>query len=328
MNPDDIEGKLMKFTEHVVQHPPLRRCDALMRTLHRSATHRRRARGAQSGASAEVGQDFGPPRGMLITGLTGTGKSTISKEYAKKFPRYDAEDRTVIPVLRIELPSQPRPSVIAEQLLIALGDPMPGEGTAERRLARAKVLMRACGVSLIIIDEVQHVTDNLDARSRDVAADMLKNLMSEGIPVVFIGLSSSRAYFVKNQQLGRRCTPKIHLNPFRVATAEERSEFLALLKAFHLGLPLDGDSALVEPGCALGFHHATFGLVGHLTQLVEESLRVALEEGCLRLQAKHVEVAFEKAIFPECGSKRNPFSKHFSGVPLTKPGEPFHGFSA
>lgn len=129
---------------------------------------------------------------MLITGLTGTGKSTISRHYAQQFPRYDLEDRTIIPVLRVELPGQPRANVIAEQLLVALGDPLPKEGSGEFRLERAKKLFRACGVSLIIIDEIQHLTDNLDDRTRNIAADTLKNLMNVGIPVVFIGLPSAR----------------------------------------------------------------------------------------------------------------------------------------
>ena len=314
---DLIEFKIAQFTDHVVQHPALMRCIASMRTLHSSATHR----SSRSGSDVALG----PPRGMLITGLTGTGKSTISRHYAQQFPRYDLEDRTIIPVLRVELPGQPRANVIAEQLLVALGDPLPKEGSGEFRLERAKKLFRACGVSLIIIDEIQHLTDNLDDRTRNIAADTLKNLMNVGIPVVFIGLPSARSYFVRNQQLGRRCTPKIRLSPFTLGTDKDRREFMTMLKSLHLLLPLAGPSALIDPDCTQLLYLASHGLLGQLTQLTEAALRIALTHKDGQLTREHFRIAFEETIFPDCGQARNPFHERFNGKPLTGVDEPYNG---
>lgn len=324
---DDIELKLEEFIDHVVLHPTLVDCEAVMETFHKSALHRH-ARSTMRGVANAMPTVLGPPRGMLITGLTGTGKSTISEHYQLRYPRYEAEEGTIVPVLRVELPSHPRTNVIAEQLLEQLGDPFASKGSGELRMERAKKLIRKCGVGLIIFDEIQHLTDNLDARTRDAAADTLKNLMSIGVPVVFIGLPTARSYFVKNQQLGRRCTPKVRLMPFSVAEVGSRKEFMTLLKSLHRLLPTVGASALIDLECVLPLHLASFGLLGQLKQLVEAALRIMLKQEDTALTREHLRVAFERTIFSGCAQQRNPFDAKFNGLPLTRPEEPYNGLVA
>lgn len=322
---DVIETKIESFAKQVVEYPPLERCHSIMQTLQRSAKQRRAARAAHRAKRADESQPLGPARGMLITGLTGTGKTTISNHYVERNPRYDVEDRTVIPVLFLELPSEPRANVIGEQLLLALGDPFPSDGSGAFRLKRAKTLIRECETDLIIIGEAQHVTDNLDSHARDIAADALKDLMNLGVPTVFFALPSAQSYFVKNQQLGRRCTPKIRLRPFGIANQDERDEFLGVLKSLHRLLPTVGESALIDSTCALALHFASFGLFGQLSQLIEEALRIVLTKEDTMLRREHLRTAFEQTIFPGCGDARNPFSMKFNGMPLTRPGEPYNG---
>jgi hypothetical protein len=325
---DAIEAKVESFSRQVVEYPPLQRCHAVMQALQRSARQRRGALAARRAKRGDESHPLGPPRGMLVTGPTGTGKTTISTHYVERYPRYDAEDRTVIPVLFFELPSEPRSNVVAERLLLALGDPYPKEGSGALRMERAKKLIRACRTDLIIIGEVQHATDNLDSRARDITGDALKDLMNLGVPTVFFGLPSARAYFVKNQQLGRRCTPKIPLRPFRLAKEEERNEYLGVLMSLHRLLPTVGPSALIDPDCALALHFASFGLFGQLSQLIEEALRIALTDEDTALRREHLKIAFEQTIFPDCSDTRNPFSTKFNGKPLTSPDEPYNGLVA
>jgi hypothetical protein len=322
---DVIEAKVESFMKQVVEYPPLRRCHSLMETLQRSAKQRRAVRGARRTKRADKSKPLGPPRGMLVTGLSGTGKTTISNHYVERNPRYDVEDRTVIPVLSLELPSEPRANIIGEQLLRALGDPFPRDGSGAHRLERAKELVEKCETDLIILGEVQHVTDNLDRHARDVAADALKDLMNLGVPTVFCALPSALPYFVRNQQLGRRCTPKIRLRPFGISSKEERDEFLGVLMSLHRLLPTVGESALIDPNCALALHFASFGLFGQLSQLIEGALRLALIKEDTMLRREHLKVAFEQTIFPDCGETRNPFSVKFNGLPLTRAEEPYNG---
>jgi type II secretory pathway predicted ATPase ExeA len=325
----DIEDALSAFSAKVVEHSTFSMCQKHMHTLRRSTAARARHHRASRPLHGAT-EPLGPPRGVLLTGPTGSGKSTIAKHFAAAFPAYDEEERTVIPIVRIELPGQPRANVIAEQLLTVMGDPLPDEGSAEHRMERVRRLMIACGVILIIIDEVQHITDNLDARQRDIAADTLKNLMNLGIPIVFIGLPSARAYFVKNQQLGRRCTPKISLKPFSMGTVAQTKEFMSFLKSLDLLLPKPfcGSSALIQEANVAPLFMASHGLVGQLTQLIEAALRLALTEGNNTLRAEHLSAAFLDAIFPGCEAARNPFDPKFNGKPLDGANEPYAGIIA
>jgi len=299
-----------RLTEDAIVHPMYESCMQSIASMHAARLNKGTA-----------------PRGMLITGPTGSGKSTIAKAYAAAYPRREEEERTVIPVLYVELPGQPTAKVIAERILNAMHDPFSARGAAEQKLQRIRKLLSECRVELLIFDEFQHVTDNLDTRACDIAADTLKNLMNEtGVPCVFLGGPSCRGYFVRNQQLGRRCTPKVHLSPFGIATKDEKVVFQKLLKALESRLPFTQKSALVDVEVAASLWYASFGLFGQLTQLVGEALDLALQSGANTLTTAHLHRAFAKTIYPGCHRTRNPFDEDFNSLQLVGPGEPFCGF--
>lgn len=309
---DDVELQVSRFSTTHVEHTVLQECLSQIQAIHTAARHHR-----------------GKARGMLIYGLTGTGKSTAAKEYEQRYPRIQASDRVLIPVLRVELPGHPTAKAIGEAILIALGDPLPHAGSAEFRMNRVRKLFKECQVELLILDEVQHITDNLNGRDRNIAADTIKNLMNDtGVPCVFIGTPSCRAYFVENQQLGRRCSPKICIKPFGFGTAADRTDFLRLLLSLHQKLPFTGPSALIDPQTAEALHFASFGLLGLLSQLIECALRNTLLAGATQLTREALHRAFAEVIYPRCPKNRNPFDSEFSGMPLIRADEPFHGFFA
>lgn len=306
----EIEMLVARFNKKVIEHPVHKECLSLMQAIQDAGV-----------------QDRSMARGMLVFGRTGTGKSTIAKEHEQRHPRKEQTDRTVIPVLRVELPSQPTAKAIGETILIALRDPMPHAGSAEFRMSRVRKLLTECRVDMLVLDEIQHVTGNLNSRDRDIAADSLKNLMnSTGIPVVFIGTQKCVEYFSENLELGRRCSSRIELSPFGLKTASERKDFLRLLLSLHNKLPLEGPSALIDPGTAEAFHAATFGLLGLLTQLIGCALRNTLLSGERQLTRASLHQAFREIFYLRCPPSRNPFDDRFNGGPLTARGEPFHGF--
>jgi hypothetical protein len=271
----------------------------------------------------------GRSRGALIYGPSGSGKSTLARCFEANHPRHDTSDRTVIPVLYVELPSQPTAKVIGESILTALNDDYAGVGSAEVKLHRAKKLLAACEVEVVLIDEIQHISDNLDSRSRDVAADTLKNLMnSTGIPFVFIGLPSGAAFFSNRMQLKRRLNPKVELSYFRFVTAAEQDDFGRLLLNFHERLPFQGESALIDSDLTYSLHSASFGLIGSLTLLLEGALRMALRQGTGALTRDHLRDAFSSEIFLGCKPSRNPFHVKFNGLPLVDKDEPYFGLRA
>lgn len=303
------ERKVSEFVQGIVEYPQMRSVVEVLELLCVASRCNR-----------------GRSRGALIYGPSGSGKSTLARCFASNHSRYETEDRTVVPVLYVELPSQPTAKVIGESILNALGDGFAGQGSAEFKLDRVKKLLAACGVEVVILDEIQHISDNLDARARDVAADCLKNLMnSTGIPFVFVGLPSGAAYFANRMQLKRRLNPKVELSTFRFTTAEEQDNFGRLLLNFHERLPFSGTSALIDNELTDRLHAASFGLIGSLTLLLEGALRIALHEDADSLTREHLRQAFSSEIYLGCKPSRNPFHVKFSGAPLVEKDEPYFG---
>ena len=308
---EEIELKVGKFVGTVIEHPRWKGTLKKLRNLLVASKYNRSRR----------------PRGMLIFGPSGVGKSRLTQAFADMFPRRDTEDCAIIPVLWVELPSQPTAKAIGEAILMALGDPLASAGSAELKLARVRSLLQKCGVLLVVVDEVQHLVDNLVGKPRDIAADAIKNLMNQSaIPFVLTGLPSSAQYLsVTAKQLGRRLNPKIKFSAFRFGTRAQREEFARVLLSFHEALPFEGASALIDAELTERFFFACYGLFGTLALLLEQALRLALEQRDQALTREHLITAFAEDVFPGCRESRNPFHPKFDGRPLDREGEPFYG---
>src|SRR5215207_4546909 len=64
------------------------------------------------------------PINMLVTGETGTGKSTASRRYEQKFKRLETKEGAVVPVLSATIPVPATVKSLVTRLLLNIGDPM------------------------------------------------------------------------------------------------------------------------------------------------------------------------------------------------------------
>ncbi|MFM0498922.1 TniB family NTP-binding protein [Paraburkholderia caffeinilytica] len=270
------------------------------------------------------------PGCLLITGVSGSGKSTLRKEYAKHYPRRETDDGTVIPVLHLELPAQPTIKNVAERILIALGDPLFARGSAETMTARIVTLFRNCRVELVILDEFQHFIDNSSEKIETKVADWLKHLVNvTRVPFVLMGLRRCRRILQGNEQLRRRFSRQISLEPFGIADKRSRRIFDTLLRTIFGSLPVTCVPELTSDGDHIEhIHYATYGLMGYVMTLITASVEIVLEEGRPAIDRDVLGRAFSESIWPEGRGRLNPFHARFINRPLTNAGEPFFGYKS
>ncbi|HDR9135006.1 TniB family NTP-binding protein [Burkholderia vietnamiensis] len=269
------------------------------------------------------------PGCLLVTGVSGSGKSTLRKEYVRHHPRRETEEGTEIPVLDLELPAQPTIKNVAERILLELGDPLFTRGSAEAMTSRIVTLFRNCHVELVILDEFQHFIDHSSEKIETRVADWLKHLVNiTRVPFVLMGLHRCRRILQSNEQLRRRFSRQIALEPFANSDKRSRRIFDGLMRSIWTNLPVPPAPQLVGDGDHLDrIHFATYGLMGYIMMLVSTSVEIALDEKRPCIDQDILSQAFVESIWPDARGHLNPFHPRFICRPLTNAGEPFFGYT-
>lgn len=269
------------------------------------------------------------PGCLLITGVSGSGKSTLRKEYARHHPRRETPEGTEIPVLHLELPAQPTIKNVAERVLWELGDPLFTRGSAEAMTSRIVTLFKNCKVELVVLDEFQHFIDHSSEKIETRVADWLKHLVNiTKVPFVLMGLGRCRRILQSNEQLRRRFSRHIALEPFGNSEKRARRIFDGLMRSIWANVPVMPSPDLVEDGDMLDrIHYATYGLIGYIMTLVSTSVEIALDEKRSSIDREVLAHAFVESVWPEARGNNNPFHPRFIMRPLTHVGEPFGGYA-
>lgn len=262
--------------------------------------------------------------GLLITGFTGSGKSTVKKEYAARFPKRDEGELTRVTVLCVDTPSAPTAKNLAEALLVALGDAMSYRGTAEQKTQRIYRLLKLCKVELLIIDEFQHFFEHGRHYEAIRVTDWLKNMLNNAnIPVVLLGLPYCDLVLRLNVQLARRFSSRHSLRPFGFSSPEEVQEFRGILAAIQNDLPIPSTS-MSQPEMAMRFYYATYGLIDFMGKIIDGAIMLAHRYGHTRLDEELFADAFEEEVWRDAPRELNPFATKLEDLRLlNKAGEPF-----
>lgn len=263
--------------------------------------------------------------GLLITGLSGSGKSTVGNEYLSRYKSYESGDGevTIMPVLKVDTPAGPTVKNLAEEILIGLKDRMVHVGTTEQKTQRIYHYLELSKVELIIIDEFQHFIENAKRSETARVTDWLKNMINKSnIPVVLLGLPSSEYLLLLNPQLARRFSARYCLKPFTFYETEEIQEFRSVLNIVEQSLPLPSVS-LTEPSMSQRFHIATFGLIDFVGKIVDAAVLVAADEGVKKIEMRHYAMAFMEEVWRDVPDKLNPFVPNAQLRILNQPNEPF-----
>ena len=263
--------------------------------------------------------------GLLVTGPSGVGKTTILQHYLEQFPRLREPQKTRIPVLHVVTPSSPTVKSFAESILLALGDPMARRGSAEEKTFRIFQLLKACEVEIFLIDESQHFYYAHSIVEFRRVTDWLKNMISiSGLAVVMFGLEESEIVVFSNEQLARRFSSKLHLSPFTFSNDEDFREFRAALKGFQEVLPIQVEEPLYGANLARRFLIASNGLLDYVRKVLEGAVVVAGRAGFKNLDLMCYAAGFRNNVWPQVADRQNPFHPESPLRDLNRPGEPFY----
>lgn len=263
----------------------------------------------------------GYPENLRLVGVSGVGKSTLLINYRDAHPKIFHPEYTEVPVVYAEVPAMPTSKQLAINLLKGLGS-TDTTGTASQLWDRFVSLCRRCGVSLIILDEIQHFVDRGKLTTYSSTADLLKQHLSElTLPVVMAGAPRCRLLFEANNQLRSRFKASTSFYPFRINTPPDFDRFRTVISTIAQDFDESARRFLISDNMVERIFYATDGIFRNLIDLID-GVRVSRAEGA-RCTPEVMSKAFQETVSACADQASNPFASKFIGRRLIGAGEPY-----
>lgn len=210
---------------------------------------------------------------LLIVGPTNNGKSMIIEKFRRTHPPTTELDLENIPVVSVQMPSEPSIKRFYSALLVAIGAPIrPRQQVAELE-QQALNLLRAVKVKMLVIDELHNIIAGKSSSQREFL-NLLRFLGNElRIPLVGIGTQEAYLAIRSDDQLENRFEPLV------LPTWQEGNELESLLASFVAILPLRKPSFIATSDMARYLLTRTEGTIGELAQLLTCAAIAAIESG-------------------------------------------------
>jgi hypothetical protein len=210
---------------------------------------------------------------LLLLGPTNNGKSMIIEKFRRTHPPISHADREEIPVLVMQMPSEPSVTRFYTALLAALGTPLrPRQRVAELEHVTLR-LLRSCGVRMLVIDELHNVLAGRGDTRREFL-NLLRFLGNElRIPLVGVGTRDAYLAIRSDDQLENRFAPLM------LPCWKSDADTLSLLASFAASFPLRRPSPIATTEMATYLLTRSEGTIGELTALLTDAAVAAIESG-------------------------------------------------
>jgi hypothetical protein len=227
-------------------------------------------------------RSIGQQRCFLVGGVSGAGKSSLLNWYAVNYLPVVQARRNYVPVIKIDAPVSNRsPKPLFQRMLLACGAATL-RGDEEHYLQLLELYFQQCGVELLIVDEVEHITQpGLRRRLLE-----LSNLT--GVPIVCASCNPI-AWTAGDAEVQGRWNDYFELTQFTGPRLDAFLTMLDLLLPFeqdgHLGLreiPDEADRKTVD-GPAHYIEQWTDGILREVMVLLMDACFKAITTGQPRL---------------------------------------------
>ena len=210
---------------------------------------------------------------LLVIGPTNNGKSMIIEKFRRSHPPVSHPEREEIPVLVVQMPSDPSVTRFYTALLAATGAPLrPRQRLAELEQLALR-LLRELHVRTLVIDELHHVLAGRGDSRREFL-NLIRFLGNElRIPLVGVGTREAYLAIRSDDQLENRFAPL----PLPRWQADE--EACSLLASFAASFPLRRPSCIATPEMVGYLLTRSEGTIGELAHLLTDAAVEAIESG-------------------------------------------------
>ncbi len=212
---------------------------------------------------------------LLLIGPTNNGKSMLIEKFRRAHrvepaPHADAE---TLPVVTMQMPSDPSVSRFYALLLTTLGVPLAGRRKLLDLEGMALRVLRAVGMKVLVIDELH----NMLAGNSSVRREFLNLLrfLGNALRVPIVGVGTREAYLAirSDDQLENR------FEPLPLPLWQEGPELMALLASYAASFPLRRRSTLDQPALAAYILARTEGTIGEITMFLTRAAIAAIDSG-------------------------------------------------
>lgn len=203
---------------------------------------------------------------LLLVGPTNNGKSMIVEKFRRSHPASADADQEHIPVLVVQMPSEPSVIRFYIALLAAMGAPLRSRPRLPEMEQLALALLRKVGVRMLVIDELHNVLAGNSVNRREFL-----NLLR--VPLVGVGTRDAYLAIRSDDQLENR------FDPMMLPVWEASDDCCSLLASFAASLPLRRPSLIATPDMARYLLTRSEGTIGELAHLLMAAAITAVESG-------------------------------------------------
>lgn len=235
-------------------------------------------------------KSFGQGRNLLLSGLGGTGKSTYLFWRASLVPPEIKKDVNDIPIVIIQCPVNNKSSLyLFRRIIASLGKTYLANDNDEDLFDKTCVFLQACGVKLLILDEISHL------QKPELRRRILE--LSNTIDLRIIGSAVSPEKFVEGDiEIAGRFNDIL---PLKLYSGNDLSVLLAII---NLILPFSQSSELFattivengveKEGPAQFIYRVTRGILRDIMRIIYDASILALKLNKPNISMDELEIAW------------------------------------